>query len=63
MFDDNAKQAQREKRDAVKRARRELKRIAKIVDRLAAAPHTDWGNVGDMQYIAAKLEQIASSEK
>jgi hypothetical protein len=63
MPNENAKQAEREKRDAVKRARRELKRISKLVDRLAAAPRTDWGNVGDMQHIAAKLEQIANWKK
>jgi hypothetical protein len=60
MPDPNAKQMQREMSEATQRARRELKRIAKVIDKLSSANEIDWGNVGDMQHIATQLEQIAN---
>lgn len=63
MPEHNDTEAQRAMSEAVMRARRELKRIAKVVDKLSSVDRIDWGGVGDMNSIAFELERIADWEK
>lgn len=60
MPDENANQAQRELSEATQKARRELKRIERVIAKIASKEQIDWGDVGDMQRVATMLERVTT---